>query len=131
MNSRTVVIRRTSCLWQPKTKTKIEKRQKSSAGFIHPVFVVLACAAFAGVLYLYSINNTAVKGIEIQQVQKQIAQAQQENENLKIQAAQLNSLYHIEESSSQLNMSDLKDVTYIEQDGAVALAAISSSAHKN
>jgi len=122
MNNRTVVIRRTSCCWQPKTKTKRETRKTTSAGFINPVFVVLGCAAFAGVLYLYSINHTAVKGIEIQQVQKDIAQAQQENEDLKIQVAQLNSLYHIQDSSQQLNMSELKDVTYIEQDNTVALA---------
>lgn len=132
MNSRTVVIRKNTCHWQPKTKTKTETKTKRSysAGFINPVFVVLACAAFAGVLYLYSINHTAVKGIEIQQVEKEIAQTQQDNENLKIQVAQLNSLYHIEDSSKQMNMTDLSNVTYIEQDSAVALASPSSS-HKN
>jgi len=126
MMNRTVVIRKNSCPWQPKIKTNTKTQQSSLAGFINPVFVVLACAAFAGVLYLYSINHTAVKGIEIQQVEKAIVAAQQENENLKIQVAQLNSLYHIEESSAQLNMSELKDATYIEQDSTVALATPAS-----
>lgn len=101
-----------------------------TAGFIHPVFVVLACVAFSGILYLYSINRTAVKGLQIQRVEKEITQARQENENLKIQVAQINSLYRIEENSTQLEMSELKDVTYIEQESAVALAT-SVVAHKN
>jgi cell division protein FtsL len=130
MMNRTVVIRRHSCCWQPKTNKKTKTPRKHTAGFIHPVFGVLACVVFSGILYLYSINHTAVKGLEIQRIEKEITQARQENENLKIQVAQINSLYRIEENSAQLEMSQLKDVTYIEQESAVTLAS-STALHKN
>lgn len=122
MTKRTVVIRRRSCNWQPKTNNKIKKQRTHSAGFINPVFVVLVCAIFSGLMYLYSINQTAVKGLEVRQIEKEIAQAQKENENLKIKEAGLKSLYFVEEKSKELNMSQLKDVQFVEENGQVAMA---------
>lgn len=127
MINRTVVIRKKSCSWQPKIKTNNNTKKVRPAGFINPVFVVCGCAVFAGFLYLYSINQTAVKGLKIRQIEKEIAQMQTVNENLKIKEAGLKSLYHIEESSKNLNMSGLKAVEYIEENGPVALASPSSA----
>lgn len=123
MFKRTVVIRKnSSCKWQPKIKKNIHTQKTKVAGFINPIFVVFGCAAFSGLLYLYSINHTAVKGLEIRTIEKEISQMQNENENLKIKEAELKSLYKIEESSKNLNMSQLKDVKYIEETGPVAFA---------
>ncbi|HEX8974430.1 MAG TPA: hypothetical protein VF817_03015 [Patescibacteria group bacterium] len=127
MTKRTVVIRRQSGLRQPNIKRKIQPIAKTSAsqrlrkaGFIHPVFIVLACTAFSGLFYMYSINQTATKGLEIQAVEKQMAQEKNENESLKIKEAELESLYHVEDASKQLNMVNADHVTYLEQSSSVA-----------
>lgn len=125
MNTRTVVVRRKSCNWQPNTKRNAitmpkEVRSSHTAGFISPVFIVLACTAFSGLFYIYSVNQTAVKGIAIRNAEKEIAQQKKENESLKIKEAELKSLYHIEESSKQLNMAPVANAKYIEETPSVA-----------
>lgn len=125
MMKRTVVIRRRSFNWQPNIKRKIQQSQIAApkmhlAGFISPVFVVLACTAFSGLFYIYSVNQTAVKGIEIRRAEQEIATQQKNNEALKIREAELKSLYHIEEQSKQLNMVDSANVKYLEETPSVA-----------
>jgi hypothetical protein len=125
MINRTVVIRRQSFSWQPNIKRKIQQPRLAApklhlAGFISPVFVVLACAAFAGLFYIYSVNQTAVKGVEIGKAEQEVATQQENNELLKIKEAELESLYHIEDESKQLNMVDSANVKYIEETPSVA-----------
>lgn len=123
MTNRTIVIRKKSCMWQSNTKRKIiplAVRKSSTAGFISPVFVVLACTAFAGLFYIYSVNQTAVKGIAIRNVEKEILQQKKNNETLKIKEAELKSLYHIESTSQQLNMFRATNVKYLEETPSVA-----------
>lgn len=125
MMNRTVVIRRQSFGWQPNIKRKIQQPRFAApklhlAGFISPVFVVLACTAFAGLFYIYSVNQTAVKGIEIRRAEQEIANQQKNNELLKIKEAELKSLYQIEEKSKQLNMVDSANVKYLEETPSVA-----------
>jgi cell division protein FtsL len=122
MIKRTVVLRKSSsCDWQPKIKRNINKKRINFSGFISPLFIVLGCTVFAGLLYLFSINSTAVKGIEIREIEKEIAQMQKEKESLKIKEAELKSLYKIEQSSKDLNMSQLKNVQYIDESPQVAI----------
>jgi spore maturation protein CgeB len=127
MKNRTVVIRKKSCNWQPKIKRKIQKQAQpktafklKNAGFINPVLIVAACAVFFGFLYLYSINQTATKGIEIHNAEKQVAQVENENESLKIKEAQLESLYQIQDASQNLNMVNVDHSDYVEQNPSVA-----------
>jgi len=125
MINRTVVIKRKSSCWQPKIKRKIKIQPLAAvkprlAGFINPVFIVLACTVFSGLFYIYSVNQTAIKGIQIRNAEKEIADKQKDNETLKIKEAELKSLYHIEEESKQLNMIDSPNVKYIEENPSVA-----------
>ncbi len=114
--------------WQPKTKRKTQPRSAAaksySAGFINPVFVVLACTAFSGLFYIYSVNQTAVKGIEIRNAEKEIAIQQKDNESLKIKEAELKSLYHIEEQSKALDMVGSTSIKYLEESPSVAYGAV-------
>ena len=122
MTKRSVVIRKTH-RWQPNIKRKIQLQASNRprfSGFISPVFVVLACTAFSGLLYIYSINQTAVKGIEMRRVEQEIANQKKTNEALKIKEAELKSLYRIEQQSKELNMVDCPDVKYIEENSSVA-----------
>lgn len=91
-----------------------------TAGFINPVFIVLACTAFSGLFYIYSVNQTAVKGIAIRNAEKEVANQGKNNESLKIKEAELKSLYRIEDASKQLNMVDAASVKYVEESPAVA-----------
>lgn len=111
-------------LRQPNIKRKnnlIEKTPRlNTAGFISPVFVVLSCMAFSGLFYMYSVNQTAVKGLAIRNAEREIVQQKKDNESLKIKEAELKSLYRIEESSRQLEMIDSTNVKYLEENPAVA-----------
>ena len=127
MKNRTVVIRKRSSDWQPKIKRNIQKQTKvktpfrlRNAGFISPVLIVAACAVLFGFLYLYSINQTATKGIEIGNAEKQVSQMQDENAALKIKEAQLESLYQIEDASKNLNMVNVDHSNYVEDNPSVA-----------
>lgn len=124
MKNRTIVVRRQTCQWQPNTKRKItisvSSKAKNNAGFISPVFVVLACTAFSALFYIYSVNQTATKGISIRNAEKEIAEQKKENESLKIREAELKSLYHIEEVSTQINMTPTSNIKYLQEIPTVA-----------
>lgn len=128
MIKRTVVIRKDSCSWQIKTKRKTEvlvaPKKSHNAGFISPLFIVLACTAFSGLFYIYSVNQTAVKGIAIRSAEQSITKQKKENEGLKIKEAELKSLYKIEESSKQLNMLPSVNVKYLEEGSIVAYVKV-------
>lgn len=69
---------------------------------------------------MYSVNQTAVKGLAIRNAEKDILQQQKDNESLKIKEAELKSLYRIEDSSRQQNMVDSTNVKYLEESQTVA-----------
>lgn len=126
MTKRTIVIRKKTNCWQKNIKRKtlpqiVQERHSRTAGFISPVFIVLACTAFSGLFYIYSVNQTAVKGIAIQNAEKEITARRKENESLKIKEAELNSLYRIEQVSKDLNMVDINEVKYLEESTSLAL----------
>jgi len=124
MIRRTIVVRKTKCSWQPKIKRKpivaTESAPKRKAGFINPVFVVAFFGILAGLFYLYSINQSAVRGFQVKEVEKEIASVKKNNEKLKIKEAELKSLYHIEESTKSLNMEGLVNVSYVDEEDVVA-----------
>jgi len=123
MTNRTIVIRRRSFEWQSNIKRKTQTQIKQSshqAGFISPVIVVLVSMVFSGLFYIYSVNQTAVKGIEIRKIEKEIAEQEKNNEALKIKEAELKSLYNIEGSSKNLDMTQAENVKYVEESPAVA-----------
>jgi hypothetical protein len=127
MKNRTVVIRKKSSDWQLKIKRKIQQQEKveksfkfRNAGFVSPVLVVAASAVLFGFLYLYSINQTATKGLEIRKAEKEVAQEENKNKALKIQEAELQSLYQIEGASKNMNMVNVDVSTYVEDNPSVA-----------
>lgn len=128
MTKRTIIVRKQNCSWQHKTKrkqiTSLPGKEKHNAGFISPVFVVAFFGFLAGMFYLYSINQSAVRGFQVKQVEKEIAEIKKGNEKLRIKEAELKSLYHIEQSTKDLNMSALGNVNYIEEGETVAFGGL-------
>jgi hypothetical protein len=74
-----------------------------------------------GALYLYATNRVAVQGYAIGVSENRIAQLKQDNNALRIQEAELKSLYRIEEAGKRLNMFEPTQVSYIEESNPIAL----------
>ena len=122
MVNRSVVIRRRSSRWDPQTKTKIQtKHEINTSGFISPVVIVVVFAVFAALSYVYSINQSAVKGFRIKTIEKEISQLRKENESLKIREAELRSLHRIEQFSRDLNMAEADEVVFLDGSNQLAL----------
>jgi hypothetical protein len=90
-------------------------RQNKLAVSIAGVVVVL------GACYLYTTNRVAVQGFAIRGAEKEIARLKQDNKQLRIQEAELKSLYRIEEAGKRLNMFEPTEVIYIEESNSIAL----------
>jgi hypothetical protein len=120
---RNSLVARQEFCWRPKIKTqrKINTAIRSNSGFINLKLVAGVLLVMAGIIYIYSINSSAVKGYEMKRVEKEITDLQKENDKLRIQEAELKSLYHVEEATKVLNMADMKNISYIEQTSPVAL----------
>jgi len=97
-------------------RSKGEKVGKISLSFF---LVSLVCAT--GVFYIFEVNNLATKGYEINKLEGELAKLRKENEMLGIQAAELKSMYRIEEKTKELNMVVPKDISYIDLPGDVAM----------
>jgi cell division protein FtsL len=83
------------------------------------ILAVLVCAS--GIFYIFEVNNLATKGYEIRELENQLKDVQKANETLRIQAAELKSMYKIEEKTKELNMVAPKDVSYLNIPGDVAM----------
>lgn len=122
MIKRSVVIRKRSCQWMPQIKRKIKTQHKTNAaGFVSPVVIVVVLAMFAALSYIYSINQSAVKGLQIRKIEKEISRMKNENDALKIKEAELKSLYKIEQFSKDLNMSEAVEVTFMDENSPLAM----------
>jgi len=130
MTYKNIVAKRKRFHWQPSRrfhgksfaggKTKINKKRNKNLGSINLSFVIVFFLALAGMIYLYSINSSAVKGHKIRKAETEIGELKKEHEKLMIKEAELKSLYHIEEASKELDMDELNDISYIEEISPVA-----------
>lgn len=103
-------------LRQEAAKQIQEHRTGMKGVMVFCIAMVLVC----GGAYLYSINKVAVKGYAIRSTERQLSELKQENNKLRIQEADLRSLYRIEETGKRLNMFESQDVRYIEETGPIA-----------
>ena len=85
-----------------------------------PVYIA-GVVLMMGAFYLYTTNRVAVQGYAIRDAEKEIARLKQDNNQLRIQEAELKSLYRIEETGKRLNMFEPVTIDYIEESGPIAL----------
>lgn len=85
------------------------------------LFGVAGLVVVLGASYLYATNKVAVQGFAIRSAEKEIAQLKQDNNQLRIEEAELKSLYRIEEAGKRLNMFEPMEVIYIEDSNSIAL----------
>lgn len=89
------------------------KAQPSKMGGAALNFIIVTLICVVGFLYIYEVNNLATKGYDIKKFEADLEQQKKENENLNIRAAELKSMYNIEEKTKDLNMVAPKDISYL------------------
>lgn len=103
--------------WSPNSHAQAEL-SGSARMFLIGVMAVLFAS---GGCYLYSVNQNAVHGYHMRTLEKEIADLERKNAELRIVEADLRSLHRIEEISGQeLGMQKLENVTYTEERGQTA-----------
>jgi len=85
------------------------------------IFIMVGCVIFAGALYLYQVNNIAIKGYEIREVENKIQDLEKENQKLKIKEVESKSMYNIEKATEDLNLVNSTNVSYVEMKGPMAM----------
>ncbi|MCA9365159.1 MAG: hypothetical protein KC736_04660 [Candidatus Moranbacteria bacterium] len=99
-------------------RSRIEK-----SGVMHitlPAKMIVAIVIISGAGYLYAINDNAVSGTNIRDLEREIATLQRNNTHLKVEAAQLRSLKNVEEKTDELEMIETEEVDYIEEESPLA-----------
>ena len=117
--SRYLTITNSSSVRFGERKEALKTQSKLGRVTLNFILVTLICAA--GVFYIFEVNNSATKGYEIRGLETKLNELRKENETLRIQAAELKSMYKIEEKTKDLNMVAPKDVSYLNLPGDVAM----------
>ena len=121
MSKINVAQRRSYCVYRRSAKKQKIKQHKTAQGFGSVGVFVFVCVVIVGVLYLFSINNIAIKGDKIYTLEQNVKDLTRENEQLVIQEAQLRSLENVENIIKDKGMKEITQPVYIEQDRRVAL----------
>lgn len=89
-----------------KTQTKIRRPRfgKIRISVVTANVAVLSIIAVGAVAYLVQINGLATKGYQIRELETQITQLRQENNQLEVQALDLQSMDNVKNKVTQLNM---------------------------
>lgn len=84
------------------------------------VFVLIIAT---GIGYLLVANNTAIKGFAVKELENRIADLEEQNTDLELEAIKLQSINVVEEKVSKLDMVKVAKTDYVSPTGsAVALA---------
>lgn len=112
--------RRSYCVYRRCAQNKIQ-HHSTAQGFGSVGVFLFSCIILMGVLYLFSTNESAIKGDDIYTIEKEIRDLSRENEQLMIQEAQLRSLESVENVVKERGMEEIVDPMYIDKDVFVAL----------
>lgn len=105
-------------------KKSRKKERKINLSQFNFRLLILSSTIVLILVYLISINNTATKGIEISQMEREIEILSEKNRSLEIQTSQLKSLERIETLSNlELSMvaSDSYQYLPVKTSGEVAV----------
>jgi len=86
-------------------------------------FVFFCLIITFGIGYLLIANNTAIKGFKVKELENKVADLQEQNKKLELDAIRLQSVGEVEKKISELSMVKLAKTEYISATGSsVALA---------
>ncbi len=84
------------------------------------VFVLILIASL-GIVYLVQSNSMATTGYQIQDLQDRVTELSKSNDELKLEAADLQSLKHLEQVKNDLNMVPNTQTSYVKTDHNIAM----------
>ncbi len=116
-----VIVASSYNYWRKQKQNKSETKIQFTFGSINAGFLVMASAILVGGLYLFTVNSSAVKGYQIRQIENEITDLKKENEKLRIKEVELKSLDRIEAGTKEINMQELKNISYVEEPSPLAL----------
>jgi len=102
-------------------KRKRAIRSEKKVGKITAIFVLVLMICASGVMYIFQVNKLATIGYEIKQREKTIDDLKKENEQLKVKAAELKSIYQLETKKEEMQMKKPDQVSFIEMETPVAM----------
>jgi cell division protein FtsL len=88
----------------------------ASAGFLVTFFII-----FSSAFYLFQVNDLAVKGYDIRDLENKISELEKENKQMQIREMELRSMYVIEKSAREFNLVSPVNVSYLEVNNTVAI----------
>lgn len=106
-----------------KTAKKSAKKiyQPEKGGLKTGMSFLIASLVIVGAAYLYQVNGIATKGYEIREKETRIQDLKKESQQLKIKEVELKSMYNIEKSMDGLNLVTSPEVSYLEENGPMAM----------
>jgi len=88
----------------------------ASAGFLMVLSIVVSSA-----FYLFQVNDLAVKGYAIRELENKISELEKANKQMQIREMELRSMYVIEKSAKEFNLVSPVNVSYLETKSTVAI----------
>jgi len=83
-------------------------------GSFQPVgFAVMVFLFVAGTGYLYSVNQNAVQGFHMRNLEREISRLKDENAQLQITEADMRSLYRLQSAVENTSMRKIEEITVL------------------
>lgn len=97
-------------------------QRKTVKGSFQPLgFAVILFLFSIGGAYLYTVNQNAVQGFHMRNLEREINALKEENAQLQIEEADKRSLARIEEAVAKKDMQKVNEIVVINEDGPIAL----------
>ncbi|HAI74244.1 MAG TPA: hypothetical protein DCS28_02530 [Candidatus Moranbacteria bacterium] len=106
---------------EKRTRVKTENKGSIKISLVGAGFLVVLCIIFMTAFYLFQVNNLAIKGYEVKDLENKISELRKNNKEMQIREMELRSMYAIETAAKNFNLLDSTDITYLEIDGPVAI----------
>lgn len=87
--------------------------QKNQRGKIAPSILVVLASIILGIIYLMQVNSGVTKGYKIRERLEALKEAQKIEQELRVQAAQWQSLPNMEELIDSLKMVEVEKISYL------------------
>ncbi|MFZ2192913.1 MAG: hypothetical protein WAV31_01600 [Candidatus Moraniibacteriota bacterium] len=97
------------------------KRGSIKIGLAGAGFLTVAFVVFFSAFYLFQVNDLAMKGYEIKEVETKIANLKKDNDKMQIREMELRSMYSVEKVAPEFNLVSPVNVSYLELNDLVAL----------
>jgi len=75
--------------------------------------IIVVLVIICGLLYLVEINNTSVKGYEINDLEQKAKKLEEQNKNIEMKVAQLQSIKVVQDKARELGMVSVGKVGYV------------------